>query len=210
MNEANINENIHSIIEYWFGDDAVDVVEGRDSLWFGGGDEIDEQIINRFSTLVHSAAQQQLDEWLSTAKGSLALILLLDQFTRNIYRSSAEAFASDYLARAICYQGLAQDFDQQLSSSERVFYYLPLEHSESITDQELSVQLYKKLASEVDTKYGGRHKKMFAFYIEYAELHHEIIDVYQRFPHRNALLGRESTQRELDYLKKGGHTFGQS
>lgn len=204
-----MNKDIQSIIEYWFGADANNVVEGRDSLWFGGADDIDQQVKNKFSALVADAKQQKLDAWLTTAKGSLALILLLDQFTRNIYRSSPEAFVSDHLARTICYEGLEQGFDQVLSESERVFYYLPLEHSESLTDQALSVKLYKRLASSVDVIYNGRYNTLFAFYVEYAILHHEIIAAYQRFPHRNALLGRASTEREIDYLKKSGHTFGQ-
>ena len=119
-----MDKNINSIIKYWFNDE-VDVVEGRDGFWFGGGRDIDLQITHQFSALVIEAKKQQLDEWLTTAKGSLAVILLLDQFTRNIYRNSAEAFSSDHLARAICHQGLKQGFDQQLSNSERVFYYLP-------------------------------------------------------------------------------------
>lgn len=204
-----MNKDIQSIIEYWFGADANNVVEGRDSLWFSGTNAIDQQIKNKFSALVVAAKQQKLDAWLSTAKGSLALILLLDQFTRNIYRSSPEAFVSDHLARAICYEGLEQGFDQALSESERVFYYLPLEHPESLTDQALSVQLYKRLASSVDVVYDGRYNTLFVFYVEYVILHHEIIAAYQRFPHRNALLGGVSTKHEIDYLKKGGYTFGQ-
>ena len=209
MRAADMDKNINSIIKYWFNDE-VDVVEGRDGFWFGGGRDIDLQITHQFSALVIEAKKQQLDEWLTTAKGSLAVILLLDQFTRNIYRNSAEAFSSDHLARAICHQGLKQGFDQQLSSSERVFYYLPLEHSESLDDQVLSVQLYKQLASSVDASYDGQYRKMFASYVEFAILHYEIIANYHRFPHRNEVLGRESTAKELKYLSEGGHTFGQN
>lgn len=205
-----MDKNINSILKYWFSDDNADVVEGRDSFWFGGGRDIDLQITHQFSALVMEAKKQKLDEWLATAKGSLALILLLDQFTRNIYRNSAEAFASDHLARAICHQGLKKGFDQQLSSSERVFYYLPLEHSESLDDQVLSVQLYKQLASSVDASYDEKYSKMFAFYVEFAILHYEIIANYHRFPHRNVVLERESTAKELKYLNEGGHTFGQN
>ena len=205
--------DITSIIQYWFGDNEVDVVEGRDSFWFSGGSEVDQQIKDQFSALVINAKQQKLDDWerwINTAKGSLAVILLLDQFTRNIYRGNAEAFVSDNLARSICLNGLKQGFDQQLSSSERVFYYLPLEHSELIVDQERCVKLFKQLANNIDAKYDGQYHKMFSFYVEYAVIHYEIIKNYGRFPHRNALLGRESTAAELNYLSQGGHTFEQS
>lgn len=205
--------DINSIIQYWFGDNEVDVVEGRDSFWFSGGSEVDQQIKDQFSALVINAKQQKMDDWerwINTAKGSLAVILLLDQFTRNIYRGNAEAFVSDNLARSICLNGLKLGFDQQLTSSERVFYYLPLEHSELIVDQERCVKLFKQLANNTDAKYDGQYHKMFSFYEEYAVIHYEIIKNYGRFPHRNALLGRESTAAELNYLSQGGHTFEQS
>lgn len=205
--------DINSIIQYWFGDDDVDVVEGRNEFWFSSGHEVDQQIKEKFSELVVDAKQQKLDDWsrwVNTAKGSLAVILLLDQFTRNIYRGNAEVYKSDSLARSICLNGLKQGFDKQLSSSERVFYYLPLEHSELIADQKHCVELFKRLAEHVDAKHKGQHHKLFTSYIEYAVVHYEIIESYGRFPHRNALLGRESTAAELNYLNDGGLTFGQN
>ena len=220
---ATSKKTIKSIIEYWFGEDERDVIEGRNGFWFGGGEadsevgsevgsEIDRQIKDQFFALVVDAKQQKLDDWdswVNTAKGSLAVILLLDQFTRNIYRGSAEAFTSDSLVRSICLNGLRQGFDQQLSSSEKIFYYLPLEHSELIADQKTCVELFKQLAESADTKHNGQYSELFASYIDYAVIHYEIIKSYGRFPHRNALLGRESTAAELKYLSDGGHTFGQ-
>ncbi|MDA8693846.1 DUF924 domain-containing protein [Pseudomonadales bacterium] len=210
-----------AVLDFWFGENADDVVTGRDKLWFSGGSEVDLQIKKQFSSLVVDAKEQRLAHWEKNPKSHLALIILLDQFTRNIYRGSAQAFSCDEQVRAICHQGLQQGFDRQLTVSERVFYYLPLEHSELIADQQLCVRLLKQLADKVERRYvvGGINKgvdenpneyqKMFSSYIEYAVLHHDIIAEYGRFPHRNRLLGRQSTQAELAFLKNDGHSFGQ-
>ena len=210
-----MNKDIDNIIGYWFGiDDGdvidfVDVVEDRDGFWFAADSKVDQQIQHRFSDLIIEAGKGNLDAWAETARGSLALILLLDQFTRNVYRGSGRAFSYDDQARTICQQGIQQRFDRQLSSSERVFYYLPLEHSELIADQQQCVHLFKRLAHNVEKKYDGEHTQRFLSYVDYAIVHYDIILAYGRFPHRNVLLGRESTLAESVYLKEGGATFGQ-
>ena len=205
-----MNEDIDRIMRFWFGSDNVDVIETRDDFWFGANSRVDQQIKRQFSALVMSAYQQELTNWAMTAKGSLALIVLLDQFTRNIYRGNGRAFAYDKQARAISLQGIERGHDLQLSSSERIFYYLPLEHSELMSDQKQCVQLFKRLAHNVNKKYAGKYEQRFNAYVEYAVLHYKIIDDFGRFPHRNDLLGRESTQAELKYLIEGGATFGQA
>lgn len=205
-----MNEDIDRIMRFWFGSDNVDVIETRDDFWFGANSRVDQQIKRQFSALVMSAYQQELTNWAMTAKGSLALIVLLDQFTRNIYRGNGRAFAYDKQARAICLQGIERGHDLQLSSSERIFYYLPLEHSELMSDQKQCVQLFKRLAHNVDKKYAGKYQQRFNAYIEYAVLHYKIIDDFGRFPHRNDLLGRKSTPAEIKYLIEGGATFGQA
>ena len=116
-----MNEYIDKIIRFWFGSDNVDVIETRDDFWFGINKQVDQQIKRQFSALVISAYQQDLANWTATAKGSLALLVLLDQFTRNIYRGTGRAFSYDKQARAICLQGIERGHDLQLSSSERVF-----------------------------------------------------------------------------------------
>ena len=210
-----MNKDIDNIIGYWFGiDDGdvidfVDVVEDRDGFWFAADSKVDQQIQHRFSDLVIEAGKGNLDAWAETARGSLALILLLDQFTRNVYRGSSRAFSYDDQARTICQQGIQQGFDRQLSSSERVFYYLPLEHSELIADQQQCVHLFKRLAHNVEKKYDGKYTQRFLSYVDYAIVHYDIILDFGRFPHRNILLGRESTLAESVYLKEGGATFGQ-
>ena len=210
-----MNKDIDNIIGYWFGIDdgdvidVVDVVEDRDGFWFAADSKVDQQIQHRFSDLVIEAGKGNLDAWAETARGSLALILLLDQFTRNVYRGSSRAFSYDDQARTICQQGIQQGFDRQLSSSERVLYYLPLEHSELIADQQQCVHLFKRLAHNVEKKYDGKYTQRFLSYVDYAIVHYDIILAFGRFPHRNILLGRESTLAESVYLKEGGATFGQ-
>ena len=205
-----MNEDIDRIMRFWFGSDNVDVIETRDDFWFGANSRVDQQIKRQFSALVMSAYQQELTNWAMTAKGSLALIVLLDQFTRNIYRGNGRAFAYDKQARAISLQEIERGHDLQLSSSERIFYYLPLEHSELMSDQKQCVQLFKRLAHNVDKKYAGKYQQRFNAYVEYAVLHYKIIDDFGRFPHRNDLLGRKSTPAEIKYLIEGGATFGQA
>ena len=205
-----MNEDIDNIIRFWFGSENIDVIEARDDFWFSTNSQLDQEIKRDFSALVASAYKQDLANWAETAKGSLALLVLLDQFTRNIYRGTGRAFAYDEQTRAICLQGIERGFDLELSSSERVFYYLPLEHSELMSDQKQCVQLFKRLAHNVDEKYAGKYQQRFNAYVEYAVLHYKIIDDFGRFPHRNDLLGRESTQAELKYLIEGGATFGQA
>ena len=210
-----MNKDIDNIIGYWFGIDdgdvidVIDVVEDRDGFWFAADSKVDQQIQHRFSDLIIEAGKGNLDAWAETARGSLALILLLDQFTRNVYRGSSRAFSYDDQARTICQQGIQQGFDRQLSSSERVLYYLPLEHSELIADQQQCVHLFKRLAHNVEKKYDGKHTQRFLSYVDYAIVHYDIILAFGRFPHRNILLGRESTLAESVYLKEGGATFGQ-
>ena len=205
-----MNEDIDNILSYWFGIDCNDVIEGRDDLWIEADHTVDGQIKRRFSGLIMSAGEGRLDAWAETARGSLALIVLLDQFTRNVYRGSGEAFSYDEQARTICQRGIQRGLDQQLSSSERIFYYLPLEHSEFIEDQKQCVQLFKRLAHNVEKKYAGNHVQRFTGYVDYAVLHYDIIAAYGRFPHRNVFLGRKSTLAESAYLKEGGPTFGQA
>lgn len=199
-----------TILHYWFGETEQNIIEGRGQLWFACSDEIDQQIQSRFGDFVLAAANGELDHWRASPRSCLALLVLLDQFTRNIYRGSGQAFASDPMALAICYDLLTQGFDRLLSASERLFCYLPLEHSEAIEDQRRCVQLFTDLAAEVKQQYGEQYTAMFKGYIDYAVDHHDIIAEFGRFPHRNELLGRESSQAELGYLQGGGKTFGQT
>ena len=158
--------------------------------WFDKNDGFDAAIRLKFEATHHAAARGEHDRWTLSADGALALLLLLDQFPRNLYRNTAQAFASDHLAHAIASRALELRHDQETEVSLRVFFYLPFEHAEDLADQDRAVVLMRTLP-EVD-------------YLSYAELHRELIRRFGRFPHRNAVLGRESTPEETAYLAGPG------
>ena len=198
-------ENPDTIREFWFGtstDDALVVAE-RSKLWWIKRDETDIAIRQRFEPYVHKAARRELDPWAETPSGRLALIILTDQFPRNMYRNMSAAFAYDELARAWCKEGLRNNMHHALRPIERVFFYLPLEHSESLDDQEQSVTLFRELAGSV----GERDREVFAGFLDYALRHREVIERFGRFPHRNRILQRESTEEETVSLKQPGSSF---
>ncbi|MEL6113683.1 DUF924 family protein [Photobacterium sp. SP02] len=188
------------VLTYWFGNLKGEVTEqDKQVLWFKGGDAVDREITERFRDLVSRAGRGELNAWTETPKGTLALIILLDQFSRNIYRGLAAAFRYDSLAQAICKRGLAKNFDRALAPIERVFFYLPLEHSEALEDQEESVFRFDQLRQEVMKE----HKSEFDDFYQYAVSHFQVIKDFGRFPHRNAVCGRLSTQDEISYLHHG-------
>ncbi len=164
---------------------------------------MDETIRRRFQAGVAKAANRELDVWASQPGGCLALILLTDQFPRNIHRGTPQAFACDALALAWSRDGIRQGFDQQLRPIERVFFYLPLEHAESLADQDESVRLFEKLTAEVDAK----DRPIFAGFLDFAVRHQRIIARFGRFPHRNQILGRVSTPEERIFLSEAGSSF---
>lgn len=158
--------------------------------WFNGGVAFDEACRTRFAELHHLAAQRELDGWMHDAEGALALLLLLDQIPRNIFRGSAHAFATDPLARLHASTAIARGLDAKADPELRLFFYLPFEHSESLVDQDRSVALFKSLGAGV--------------YLDYAIVHRDVIARFGRFPHRNRALGRESTPEEQAWLNAGG------
>jgi uncharacterized protein (DUF924 family) len=195
----------NAILEFWFGDggDAASVAAARSALWWGKSDDSDEEIRRRFGDWVERAARGELDEWLATPRGRLALIILLDQFSRNIHRGRPASFASDAQALRWAKEGIETGVERQLRPIERVFFYLPLEHSEQLADQRHCVQLYRQLLDEV----APGEKPLFATYLDFAERHLAIIERFGRFPHRNAILGRESTAEERAFLQTPGSSF---
>jgi uncharacterized protein (DUF924 family) len=174
--------------------DAKDIVQfWRDAgpgKWFRGGASFDRECETRFFDMHFAAALRALDAWMETAEGALALMILLDQIPRNIFRGTAHAYATDPLARSLARQAIEAGFDAQVDPTLRLFFYLPFEHSEDLDDQALSVRLHQRLS--------GRDAD------GWAKQHQEVIRRFGRFPHRNAVLGRTSTQAELQYLKDGG------
>ena len=158
--------------------------------WFGGGAAFDAQIQDRFGETHRIAARGELASWEDNAQGALALLLLTDQFPRNLYRKSAHAFATDEMARAIADRALARGFDAQTEASLRAFFYLPFEHHEDAASQARAVALFEKLGDKLG--------------LDYAKLHADLIARFSRFPHRNAVMGRISTPEEIAYLAQGG------
>lgn len=198
-------ENPEAVLDFWFGankDDAA-VASERAKLWWIKRDETDSVIRERFEHMVCKAAQRELDVWAGSPQGRLALIILTDQFPRNMFRNTPEAFSLDALALAWCKEGLRNDAHRALRPIERVFFYLPLEHSESLDDQEQSVALFRELVGSV----GEAGTGVFAGFLDYALRHREVIARFGRFPHRNRILGRESTGEEIAFLKEPGSSF---
>jgi uncharacterized protein (DUF924 family) len=199
-------ETPDTIREYWFGsalENAVVTASQRAGLWWSKNSQIDNEIRRRFESCVIKAGSGELNHWASNPQDRLALILLTDQFPRSIYRDSAKAFAFDTRALSLSHDGIDAGFDVTLRSLERVFFYLPLEHSERLADQERSVSLFQKLLDEV----GPDQKLTFAEYLDFAVRHREIIRRFGRFPHRNDVLGRVSTPEELSFLQQPGSRF---
>lgn len=196
------------ILEMWFGNDLVspEKVDRRSALWFGRNDEFDRQIHRRFGALPEQAARGELDAWQGEASSALALVLVLDQFPRNLYRRSARAFGFDSLAREVALESISRGFDDALHPLQASFLYLPLEHAEDLGLQARSVKLFEQLIARAPAALHPR----FEQFANYARRHRDVIHRFGRFPHRNALLNRRSTLAEIAYLKSGGETFGSS
>ena len=195
--------DIKSIIQFWFGENIEAEPLQNSKKWFKKDPDFDANISNSFGKLLSRAGQGEFEDWKQTAEGSMAFILLTDQFPRNIYRNKKEAFSFDHLALATSKKGIEKELDKKLSWVMRTFFYLPLEHSESIDDQELSTSLFEKLLQEVPPKYNDYAAEIF----EYAAKHWEIIKRFGRFPHRNEVLGRSSTTEEKEFLKLPRSSF---
>ncbi len=189
---------IEEILTFWFGEvqDEQSYFEERLQRWFVQNTDFDQEIIQRFQADYERAAQGQLTRWTETARGGLALILVLDQFPRNMFRNDPRAFATDQMAQGVAEDMIAAGFDRQLRSVERYFVYIPFMHSERREHQQRSVTLFQQLAEQrayFDTSYAVRHQ--------------QVIVRFGRFPHRNSVLGRVSTPAELAFLKQPGSSF---
>jgi uncharacterized protein (DUF924 family) len=158
--------------------------------WFKKDAVFDAEIASRFSALWRDAAEGALADWEAAPESALALVILLDQFPRNMFRGKADAFATDALARGVAERAIAQGFDQKVPTSERLFFYLPFEHCESLADQERAIALIGTLDNPDLTRW--------------TELHADVIRRFGRFPHRNSALGRASTREEQAFLDAGG------
>jgi len=198
---------IDEVLSFWFEEKELSApkIDARMDIWFGEDPVFDQEVRNRFSGDVEDAMEGRLDHWAKTPHGRLALILLLDQFPRNIRRGSAEAYDGDGKALKLCVEGAMNKGDKGLTPIQRAFFYMPLQHAESLRVQDKSVGIYNKLAEAVSATYS----ETFLTIAQFAELHRDIVAQFGRFPHRNATLGRQNTPEEEEYLAGDAPGFGQ-
>jgi uncharacterized protein (DUF924 family) len=203
--EEAVDTMIDDLLDFWFGNDPDDaaVAASQAELWWGHDPQTDALLRARFAVAAADAAAGVLDQWTASPRGRLALILLLDQLPRALYRGKPEAFAQDARCRRIAAQGLDLGVERSLRPIERVFLYLPFEHSEDLADQERSVNLFRELVASV----ADHNREAFGLFLDYAERHRDVIARFGRFPHRNAILGRESTPDEAAFLEQPGSSF---
>lgn len=188
------------VLKFWFGrvEETIVPTEHRARIWFAEDEVTDQEIKSLFSELLESAAAGKLSTWEETPRGQLASIIVLDQFSRHIYRGTEKAFAQDPRALSICLKGMKNEADHSLSLIERVFYYFPLLHSEKLADQERSVRAYRTL---VDLAF-SETRVIFDSFLKFANHHYTIIQRFGRFPQRNKSLNRESGKSEIAFLRE--------
>ena len=167
------------IIDFWFADDVR-------KLWFNSTAEFDRSLRERFEDILKQADQGELDHWMESAAGCLALVIILDQFPLNMFRGNAQSFATEARSREVARVAIENGFDKALAAEQQAFLYMPFMHSEDIADQELALELFAQPGMESNLRF-ARH-------------HHALVETYGRFPHRNAVLGRTSTAAEIEYL----------
>ncbi len=175
-----------SVLSFWFG-------PGMSDKWFKPGDAFDREIEMRFGPLYQAAREGGYQDWRLTHKGALALVLVFDQFPRNMFRGTPAAFATDDKALQLAGEAIAKGFDREMNDDERLFLYLPYQHAEDLEVQKRGLELFAQL---------GRPENL-----DYMQRHHDIIARFGRFPHRNAILGRPSTPEELEFLNRPGSSF---
>ncbi|NWA06733.1 DUF924 domain-containing protein [Pseudomonas gingeri] len=193
------------LLDWWFGSAGtpVAIVADKGRLWFGKRDSQDLEARERFGDQVEQALAGGLVEWAQCPEGWLAVVLLLDQLPRMIFRDTPHAFSGDARAQALVAQGIAADFDRQLPAMQRVFIYLVFEHCENLAVQNEAVSRFAALLREQPAE----QQAVFADNLDYAERHQQVIARFGRFPHRNAILGRESTDEEVAFLREPGSRF---
>ena len=193
------------LLDWWFGtaETSRAIAADKGKLWFGKRDSQDLEARERFGDWVEQALAGGLTEWTQGPEGWLALVLLLDQLPRMIFRETPKAFSGDLRAQKLVAQGIAADFDRALRPIQRVFIYLVFEHCEHLAVQNEAISRFTELMSQQPEA----DRAVFADNLDYAERHQQIIARFGRFPHRNAVLGRESTAEELAFLKRPGSGF---
>jgi len=201
---------IDEILEFWFqGMKDSESFSDRQSTmkrWFMKDDAFDKGIKDEFEEDIIRAKEGTYKDWEKEARGRLALFILFDQFTRNVYRNDAKMYETDPLAIDLSVRTIKEGMDQDLQFIERVFVYMPLMHSEELARQEQCVEVLTKLVED-SKKACPQNTETYSYNLEYAIKHLEVIRQFNRFPHRNKILGRESTAEEIEFLQKPGSSF---
>ena len=189
------------VLEFWFGalDASGKPPAERSARWWRKDPAFDEVVVRTFGGDIERAARGELDDWKQSPRGRLALVILLDQFSRNAYRDTPKAFSNDARAFSIVQEGIELGHDRQLRDVERSFFYMPFMHTEDRAVQERGVEVFVRANEE--------RAGAFEEGVKFAMLHRDIVQRFGRFPHRNAILGRESTPEELEFLKQPGSSF---
>lgn len=204
-----MDERINDVLNFWFEDlDEDTAIKGSETAkrWFIKNEKNDKFIKKNFEKDVKKAAKDEYKDWEETPEGRLALIILLDQFSRNIYRDTPKAFENDLKALELCLKSLKDGTVERLRLIERVFLFMPLMHSENLELQELSVQSFEKLYKRAEEE-EDINAEYFQSNYDYAVRHKEAIELFKRFPHRNKTLNRRSTSDEIEYLQDPNHSF---
>jgi uncharacterized protein (DUF924 family) len=200
-----MSDRIEDILDFWFGelDEHGCASPNQRKRWWAKSDRFDETVKAQFLDDYEAIVEGEREVWRTTARGALAYIIVLDQFSRNMFRGTSKMFEADELARDVCYEGLESGFDAELGFDERVFFYLPLEHSESMDDQMRCLEVFQSLVEEAPEhlEHDARN------YLDFADRHRAIIERFGRYPHRNEALGRASTSEEIAFLETPGSSF---
>jgi uncharacterized protein (DUF924 family) len=194
------------ILSFWFGDDPLHPLENS-PIWFNKDPKIDAIVLEIFGDLLAEASTGAFDDWSKTPDGALALIVLCDQMSRHIFRDDERAFEQDSRALKTAQIAIAHGFEAYYSNVQRVFLYLPFEHSERLEMQERSLEFFQNLQNLDVSAATAEERNFIESAVSYARQHHEIIARFGRFPHRNDILGRESSRPEQDFLKRAGSSF---
>ncbi|MDP2652891.1 MAG: DUF924 family protein [Candidatus Omnitrophota bacterium] len=203
-------DKIEQILQFWFrglsDETAVDRKVPPFSLWFAKNDDFDREIRDTFGADWEKASRREYREWEDTPRGRLALIILFDQFSRNMFRNTPKMFATDPLALELALRSIPEGADIRLQLIERTFAYMPLMHSEELQVQKLALERFQSLVDEARLKIPG-NVSYYEYSLGYARRHHDIIERFGRFPHRNLVLNRISTPEEIEFLRKPGSGF---
>ena len=200
-----MSDRVEEILDFWFGElnELGCASPNQRKTWWTKSDSFDEAIRAQFLGDYEAIVAGDRETWRSSARGTLAYIIVLDQFSRNMFRGTPKMFDADALAREACCEGIDSGFDQELAFDERVFFYLPLEHSEANHDQERCHELFSRLCETAPEALKGDAD----YYLDFAKSHKAIIDRFGRYPHRNEILGRASSEEEIEFLKEPGSSF---